>query len=453
MNKNILLIPFAFLLAFNLTAQNWIIQSIGNEYYCRDASIAVDVQNIPHIAYTTYHDTLLKYAKPLGNTWECQFVDSNALILKICLDAHNYPHIAYLAFKGLLYYVRYAYWNGSVWQIIPIDSFSGNMLGFERQRNLDMALSQEDIPYISYPFTNIIKNDTICQVRCAYKRSNTWVIDTIWKKAPLESKIPYHTRIAFDINNVPYVAFNLYRGTTYTWLNCARYNGSTWDIVADRTFTDRLKIYGFKVDNIDRIHLVYYRNANLGVYYALIKNNIWTIELVAGSGLLENLGDLALYHNQPHIVISAIQSVPRYFYKINNMWQSEIIAFDDMLSPSLFIDNIGNPHISFLWWGFALAYARRTASGIEAQNRYPLLADRIPLKIYSNPATSVIYVRAPFSVDKVTIYDVTGKVVKEMLNQIQHDNTVQISLDGIKNGVYFVKVNDVMVKEKLIITK
>ncbi|MEO0092071.1 MAG: right-handed parallel beta-helix repeat-containing protein [candidate division WOR-3 bacterium] len=73
------------------------------------------------------------------------------------------------------------------------------------------------------------------------------------------------------------------------------------------------------------------------------------------------------------------------------------------------------------------------------------------VKIFPNPAKSVIRVRAPFSVDKVTIYDVAGKIIK--VQKFNGSKVQEISLDGIKNGVYFVKVNDAMVKEKLVITK
>ncbi|MEO0084626.1 MAG: kelch repeat-containing protein [candidate division WOR-3 bacterium] len=78
--------------------------------------------------------------------------------------------------------------------------------------------------------------------------------------------------------------------------------------------------------------------------------------------------------------------------------------------------------------------------------------NHLPATIFPNPATSVVRVRAPFSVNKVTIYDVSGKMVKEIALP-RNDQTVRVSLAGINNGVYFVKINDVIVKEKLIITK
>jgi len=61
------------------------------------------------------------------------------------------------------------------------------------------------------------------------------------------------------------------------------------------------------------------------------------------------------------------------------------------------------------------------------------------IEVYPNPARSYFVVRIPSSVKSqaLKIFDVTGKVVKEV--RIKKQET-RISLDGIKNGVYFVKV-------------
>lgn len=73
------------------------------------------------------------------------------------------------------------------------------------------------------------------------------------------------------------------------------------------------------------------------------------------------------------------------------------------------------------------------------------------LKIVPNPASSFFIIRTQFSVAEVTIYNVTGKIIK--VQKFNGSNVQKISLDGIKSGVYFVKVNDEMLKEKLVVTK
>jgi hypothetical protein len=51
----------------------------------------------------------------------------------------------------------------------------------------------------------------------------------------------------------------------------------------------------------------------------------------------------------------------------------------------------------------------------------------------------------------IKIYDVTGKFVKEVKSL--RVNELRVPLDGIKNGIYFIQIDDDMLKEKLVITK
>jgi MoaA/NifB/PqqE/SkfB family radical SAM enzyme len=46
---------------------------------------------------------------------------------------------------------------------------------------------------------------------------------------------------------------------------------------------------------------------------------------------------------------------------------------------------------------------------------------------------------------------VTGKVVKEL--ESSGNRELRVSLDGINPGVYFVRVGNEMVKEKLVVTR
>ena len=65
-------------------------------------------------------------------------------------------------------------------------------------------------------------------------------------------------------------------------------------------------------------------------------------------------------------------------------------------------------------------------------------------------------VRLPQSADRpeIKIFDVTGKPIKEIASATpRNDNIIRVSLDGIKHGVYFVKVGNEVVKEKLVVTK
>jgi photosystem II stability/assembly factor-like uncharacterized protein len=74
------------------------------------------------------------------------------------------------------------------------------------------------------------------------------------------------------------------------------------------------------------------------------------------------------------------------------------------------------------------------------------------VEVYPNPAKAFFTLRLPQSADceQIKIYDVSGKIVKEA--RVNKHET-RISLDGIKNGVYFVQVDNQLLSKKLVITK
>jgi len=84
------------------------------------------------------------------------------------------------------------------------------------------------------------------------------------------------------------------------------------------------------------------------------------------------------------------------------------------------------------------------------------------VEIFPNPAKSLFTIRIPRNCSTlnsqssmiIKIFDASGKLVKEIASATpRNDNTVQVSLKGIKPGVYFVRVGNEMVTKKLVITK
>ena len=75
------------------------------------------------------------------------------------------------------------------------------------------------------------------------------------------------------------------------------------------------------------------------------------------------------------------------------------------------------------------------------------------LELYPNPAKIYFTVRLPKTVDhsEIKIFDVTGKVVKEL--ESSGNRELRVSLDGIKNGVYFVRIDNSIQVTKIIVTR
>jgi hypothetical protein len=94
-----------------------------------------------------------------------------------------------------------------------------------------------------------------------------------------------------------------------------------------------------------------------------------------------------------------------------------------------------------------------TGSGIyEFEIRNSKLTNK-HFVIFPNPAKNYFTLRFPLFADRlqVKIFDISGKMVKEFKGFGIEES--EISLDGIKNGLYFVQVNNKMIKAKLVVTK
>ncbi len=65
---------------------------------------------------------------------------------------------------------------------------------------------------------------------------------------------------------------------------------------------------------------------------------------------------------------------------------------------------------------------------------------------YPNPFSTVTYVKfnlEDHSLVKATLYDLNGKQIKSIDNNYMNPGThnIQVSSDGLKNGVYFLKLD------------
>ena len=99
---------------------------------------------------------------------------------------------------------------------------------------------------------------------------------------------------------------------------------------------------------------------------------------------------------------------------------------------------------------------RITTTGIEESSMFQVLP--FTLQVSPNPAKSFFVVRVPSSIKSqmLKMFDVSGKLVKEIDSPSAHNDKVaemRVSLKGIKPGVYFIQVGDEMVKEKLVVTR
>ncbi len=110
-----------------------------------DTSLALDSSGHPHISYfggTTPH---LKYAWWDGSSWDITTVDNATtagVYTSLALDGSGSAHIVY--YDGTNQDVKYAAWNGSDWDIETVD-WVGGIAG-----DISLALDSYGQAHISY---------------------------------------------------------------------------------------------------------------------------------------------------------------------------------------------------------------------------------------------------------------------------------------------------------------
>jgi hypothetical protein len=82
--------------------------------------------------------------------------------------------------------------------------------------------------------------------------------------------------------------------------------------------------------------------------------------------------------------------------------------------------------------------------GITKENPKVKMQNSKLLEVYPNPAKGVMRVHGPFSEKTIKIFDICGKMIREIAStasQSRNDGAVEISLKGMNPGIYFLKLD------------
>jgi hypothetical protein len=170
-------------------------------------SIAVDDENVPHIAYMSekYDDLMYAYKRNLG-VWEIEQVDSSAVgtFASIALDSANRPHISYFDFGRTN--LRHAYRIGrDTWGLNIVDD--RDSVGYYSS----IAINKDNEIFISY------YNATNGNLKIAQTKVGSW---TTWKiDTPVSAgDVGYYSSIALKKGFPSIFFFNLSKGhMQYIW--------------------------------------------------------------------------------------------------------------------------------------------------------------------------------------------------------------------------------------------
>ena len=150
----------------------------------------------------------------------------------IALDSSGYPHISYEE-RGDPSHLKYAYWDGSSWNISTVAEMSGI---YWEHRLTSIAVDSNDRPHIAY-------------YKDGYKYVNwtgsSWSI----KSVPYQSGYP-SLALALDSNDIPHIAFTEHDSDQLY----ARWNGSSWTVQIIQPDSYDCDI---ALDSTDNVHIGY----------------------------------------------------------------------------------------------------------------------------------------------------------------------------------------------------
>jgi hypothetical protein len=132
--------------------------------------------------------------------------ENRGLYCSIALDSKDYPYICYCEkYNYIFLKLKYAYWNGSNWDIQVVDKTIDREGG-----GLYIVVDSNDLPHISY------YDDINRDLKYAYINGDNWQIETIDN----EGYVGEFTSIALDSKGNPYIS---YFDTTKGYLKMAWY--------------------------------------------------------------------------------------------------------------------------------------------------------------------------------------------------------------------------------------
>jgi len=254
-----------------------IVASVGDQG--QFASIAVDSENIPHVAWYDSPNGKLYYSYRSFTGWHTEQIDAGnrGYYASIAVNPLNdYPAIAYYAQADEM--PKYAWWDGSNWQTETInDPDSDNYIG----DYIDLVFSQTGVAWTSYHYDNGAFHTM--GMKTAYRNSpgswSTTRVDTTTSGAGIW-EFGRHTSIAVSTADLPQVA---YRDDFLGFQKFAYYQSGSWHTETAVDFEQAGQNPDIALDVGDNIYISSYNTEILGNECACI------ISKYSGEWSLENV--------------------------------------------------------------------------------------------------------------------------------------------------------------------
>ena len=302
-------------------------------------SLVLDGAGRPHISYYNSSLSALQYAYYDGTAWLTETVDQDPAwrYLGRCssldLDSAGRPHISYDGYYNEHGYLKYAYNDGSSWQVQVVDDVWSVSDG-------SLKLDAADRPHVSYHDGSIGRY--------------AWYDGTAWHYE--EAGMGGSRSLALDATGRPHIAS--YNATSWD-LQYSYYDGAQWLAETVDSAGNVGEQPSLALDSSGRPHISYVDITNGDIKYAWHDGTVWQFEVVdddiANHGYIDGYNtSLALDAlDRPHIsYYDNLRNCLKYARYDGTAWQKEVVdsvdSGDAGRYSSLQLDAVGQPRISYL---------------------------------------------------------------------------------------------------------
>jgi hypothetical protein len=294
----------------------------------------------------------LPFQAQASQGWLIYTVDSagmTGLHSSLALDSNGYPHISY--FDSTTRDLKYAHWTGSIWTTEIVDPEDKDAILYS-----SFALDANDNPYIAYNY--LIGPLKYAEDSNPNPDVTAWVIETVDA-----GTMGYSPSLSLDSAGNPHVAYNEFSNTGENALKYAKWNGSRWIVQiveSDEQFPPGWQ--SLKLDSSGNPHISYCKVFEVGppfisdLKYAWVDTGIW-YNVTVDSGYVGTGISLALENGNPRIAYYEATSGLKYAEGTFSTFSTGTINWEittlgpigdvGLNSPSLALDSMGNPHISY----------------------------------------------------------------------------------------------------------
>ena len=264
---------------------NWSLQTIHTGYPLNGSamvmhtSIALDSDDTPGISYIDSHNSTLRYAVAGSSSWILHLVEENIReeTTSLAFDVNDKPHIAYTGWEwytdnaGSTYghdVLRHAALDsnaGSGWQITTVDNGT-NSTGVGLNPSL-MFDSNGTVAYITYSkYNQMAQNGGAVKMAYLFTSLTTLQMGhyTINNTGQAE---PLYTAVEFDSNNDFHVVYGV-KGTAALFYFYAT-NGTAYTSRIDESQNNTARYISMVIDSDDRVNIAWTGDGGWSLSYSV----------------------------------------------------------------------------------------------------------------------------------------------------------------------------------------